>query len=991
MLKIYKVPTYKIKPENCECIEASIDDIIIKLKKDYQYHERLTEDDKLIINIDIEYLDDFKNLLRNIKHYFTNRDLKVNITDICYTQNYGKLDKNGNKTTSYHITIPKYNCNSKTMKFMWEEFKSIYGYGHEVDTGHLGSKGKWMRLPNQSKEQKEGTEHKIIKGKIENFVLKYIPQYSKSVDDIFNNLIDKTFTKLEVKEIIKEEKNIENSPKNIKYDVNRLDMLKTENNKHAIELLKILKPTRFKEYNDWIRMGLIIYSLNIDNGAEIWDELSKQSGNYEIGACEKNYNGFRSKKFTIKTLYHYAKIDNPEGLNIIKKMIKTNDIDDYTSIQINKRYLTSDSELLDFYNNFDNNINKKCFCIKSTFDTGKTSFLLSIINRYKRILLVSFRKSFTYDIDKKFKQFGFNNYLEKNSYNSDRLIIQLESLLKLEQTNEVISENESECMVVPQYDLVILDEIVSILNQFSSDTIKSKSRETYDYLSNILLMSNKIIACDADFNNRPYAFLRNIFGSEKITVIHNNYVNNNKTLEILNNRDFFNDGIKEELDQNNKIIIISMTITDAEYYSKVITNIYPDKKIYLYTGNSDDTIKTKHLKNVNKYWEEADVIIYTSTIEAGVDYSVDEFNKIFSIIASDVASPRSFFQMLLRVRKISDNVISVLNPSNLPHKLNNFWTYNEVKDAYKETKSLQEKYEYITKGDKILKKRIIDNFDDVLIYNRVEELNKTRPFFMGYLLHIAEQKHFNIDMKQILEDNTIKNTFENKIENIINTLLQTDNISEKEYNFIIDLEKKNIATKEDKIKAEKYYYQELLGTKELTYDLLNAFYYHPYLIQNILYIIDTRNMNKLTGNDYDNELNKINVVKELIKGLGFSNIFDSKNIPYEIFSKNIKNVIENNYIFTDFTSSRILFNLDKKEKFNFKDTGHSIQYINSILRQYNIEISRNLLKGKNINKNYVYTLNFTNEIQIVLYNYITINKKIYDKNGILKRYFNKIH
>ena len=33
MIKIYKVPTYKIKPENCDVFEGTIDEIVIKLKK----------------------------------------------------------------------------------------------------------------------------------------------------------------------------------------------------------------------------------------------------------------------------------------------------------------------------------------------------------------------------------------------------------------------------------------------------------------------------------------------------------------------------------------------------------------------------------------------------------------------------------------------------------------------------------------------------------------------------------------------------------------------------------------------------------------------------------------------------------------------------------------------------------------------------------------------------------------------------------------------
>ncbi len=43
---------------------------------------------------------------------------------------------------------------------------------------------KWFRLPSQSKESVIGTEHVIIKGFMEDFIVEYIPSYSKNIDEI---------------------------------------------------------------------------------------------------------------------------------------------------------------------------------------------------------------------------------------------------------------------------------------------------------------------------------------------------------------------------------------------------------------------------------------------------------------------------------------------------------------------------------------------------------------------------------------------------------------------------------------------------------------------------------------------------------------------------------------------------------------------------------------------------------------------------------------
>ena len=83
-----------------------------------------------------------------------------------------------------------------------------------------------------------------------------------------------------------------------------------------------------------------------------------------------------------------------------------------------------------------------------------------------------------------FKDYGFKNYQNDNINKSDKLIIQQESLFKLDNHNF----KDSEYSDVPTFDLILIDEVESILNHFSSSTIKD-SFNTCEYLQEIITNS----------------------------------------------------------------------------------------------------------------------------------------------------------------------------------------------------------------------------------------------------------------------------------------------------------------------------------------------------------------------------------------------------------------------------------------------------------------------------------------------------------------------
>ena len=105
-----------------------------------------------------------------------------------------------------------------------------------------------------------------------------------------------------------------------------------------------------------------------------------------------------------------------------------------------------------------------------------------------------------------------------------------------------------------------------------------------------------------------------------------------------------------------------MSARDATDYYDLIKERYPDKNIFICTGITDDEIKTEHFKNISLQWNSSDVVLYSPTIEAGVNFDLHHFDNIFGIFSTGSTSQRAFFQMLARIRKVNDNTITILNP-----------------------------------------------------------------------------------------------------------------------------------------------------------------------------------------------------------------------------------------------------------------------------------------------------------------------------------------
>lgn len=486
--KVYAIDKYLGKTKDFidnEYEEFELKDLNKLLKKDEGYHMRIQKNSYYIFFGDCDYYKDnepikfFGLLISFLDEYY---NIKITLEDISYTINKSKIG-------SYHYSIPKYYTSCHKLKEIHENFfnhhKDIFNYYNEnnklnkvVDSGIY--KDSWFRYPNQTKEGIKNTEHIIEKGKIQDFIVEYIPFDSICIDDY--NYIEKV--KIKDNDKILKNKNKENTKmnnKNIDTNIDNFTKQFYKNNKDDI-LIKLfdecLKQERYDNYTDWITIGMALKNSFGDNSFELFDYISKKSKKYEgIDNTKKVFDGFQYKLndgYTIATIYKFASKDNKDKFSeIIKKESLFKDFD-LTSTGIahyikylkptnfiwknnelycyNGKFWEKDDTIMRIYiggelYNFLKSVLITCFWDDKSFSQYKTKLDKLRSLNFKKEIIETTKEVFInnkIEFDTKFYLFGFDNLVydlndnKFREYKYDDYISITTGYEWIEQTNEQI-------------------------------------------------------------------------------------------------------------------------------------------------------------------------------------------------------------------------------------------------------------------------------------------------------------------------------------------------------------------------------------------------------------------------------------------------------------------------------------------------------------------------------------------------------------------------
>jgi hypothetical protein len=304
---------------------------------------------------------------------------------------------------------------------------------------------------------------------------------------------------------------------------------------------------------------------------------------------------------------------------------------------------------------FDFPTNKTTLLIRSAVGTGKTKALKRYIENENpsKIVIVSFRKAFTEEMKGKLN--GFLDYRDVNDEINvalhKKVIVQFESLHRLQCRKSIIEKENG----IP--DLLVLDEIESIIDQMEHKVMKKNDRLLCNVImfEHLLKQSKLVIGMDAFLSDRSVDLLSRVRDPDGMFSHDNLRQARKENTFTLTTHNLLYPGINSELSKDHKVVVVSNTKKFAKGIYRQLKEKYGDtKKIKLYTGeNSCEPEVQAELNNVNESWKDVDALIYTSTILAGCSFEVKHFDMCFGFFTNNTVTAQGCLQMLGRVRDIS--------------------------------------------------------------------------------------------------------------------------------------------------------------------------------------------------------------------------------------------------------------------------------------------------------------------------------------------------
>ena len=416
-----------------------------------------------------------------------------------------------------------------------------------------------------------------------------------------------------------------------------------ENKELFMDLVEILSSYRWDKYDTWL--DLVFLFRTYDYKDELI-EFSKQSNKYNANALSdinKIFNKHLTTKKktigslimwckednmneTIKCLYQYnihtkLKIDNMNSILLCDNFYKV----DYTE---NTKYISTDA-----HNNIIANLNRKCIILQSPTGSGKTHTINILLNQLyeksnnndfsiccitsRRTMISTYMNAIKIP-SKSGSNINFISYLTDNNSLDDYFISSLEHMANIKR----------------QYNVIVLDEITSLIRHYYSETMDGKRLRSFVNLINLLQDANYIICCDAIMTDYVFTLFDSILihyyyyrNEYKISSGKNMIIYDSKTFnEMLEIKNFLKPVIRD-IKAKKSVIIFSDSKKMTEQIFIILQEYNNDISYYLLINRDStelDTITQCNETFVNK------CVIISPRIVYGLDIQIP-YENIYCI------------------------------------------------------------------------------------------------------------------------------------------------------------------------------------------------------------------------------------------------------------------------------------------------------------------------------------------------------------------------
>jgi len=227
------------------------------------------------------------------------------------------------------------------------------------------------------------------------------------------------------------------------------------------------------------------------------------------------------------------------------------------------------------------------------------------------------------------------------------------------------------------FDTIVIDEIESILDQFTGKLLNERIQDKKIVLSRLIGLvrhARKVILLDAFVTDRTISFLKSIDSNMSIDYVYKDVVFENTVLFKTYKTSKDDPSCEGLLDSEVKKYTAVDEICDLLIAGKKSFVYYPIKKdmhemagaiiaktgkrVIYYNADVDDEIKNG-LNNVNEIWQNYDCVITNSVITCGVNYDLLGFDNCW-LFFNQYAKPREMIQVSARIRHLESKTINAV-------------------------------------------------------------------------------------------------------------------------------------------------------------------------------------------------------------------------------------------------------------------------------------------------------------------------------------------
>lgn len=514
-----------------------------------------------------------------------------------------------------------------------------------------------------------------------------------------------------------------------------------------VGLTNIINISRIDDYSNWISLIFLHKNYNLKDNIIKLSKKSKKFDEKSLKIIENIWSGKQTNKnpITLGSLIKWAKEDNLAQTNILfakyfltlKLDVKSIDeillsrIDIKPDIIETSQYISKNA--VDKIISIIDTNSANTIVVKSKAGTGKTTLCENVVNYYVKkypsntIISIITRRSMSachlsaFNTSK--NDVKFTSYLDKS----------------IDSVNYFISSLEHLCVVEDTYDMIILDEVNSLINYFYSSTLANKRLQCISTLLKLISKAKLVIALDANITDMVLALFTQL--DKKIFFYANTY-QNKKDVKL-------NIHYCVKYNEDNNLMTWCEKYIMPEYIAKsksclVLSDskeITDKLKLLFIKSNSNedyyriftrDEGKLEDMENINIVGKNR-LIIASPKIVYGIDIQI-EYDEIFLIYrrTSGLQSMQALemFQQMNRARKTKAVNILVLDP-------NARYAYNKYID-YETNKKMQDMWinSYVKFHDELCKKYNVINEMGCTIIDPSGKIKFTTDSFMTQIHYL---------------------------------------------------------------------------------------------------------------------------------------------------------------------------------------------------------------------------------------------------------------